>query len=149
MAATASAGRVLASESIPLCGPVLRAQVRRYRSHGTLGDGAAGLSQFGGIKVVQDPSDAAFSEMPTTALMRSQPNHIVGLADMPALFEKLVRQPAGQPMPVTGAIEYEVNVASGGRTNMSEMDRIGRLAPTHRRLKGGPVQPSLGTCVSR
>jgi two-component system, chemotaxis family, protein-glutamate methylesterase/glutaminase len=102
--------------------------VSRHRA-GTLGDGAAGLSalkQFGGITVVQDPSDAAFSEMPTTALMRSQPNHIVGLAGMPPLFEKLVRQPAGQPMPVTGAIEDEVNVASGGRTSMSEMDRIGR-----------------------
>ncbi|MDH2386940.1 chemotaxis protein CheB [Bradyrhizobium sp. CER78] len=96
---------------------------------GTLGDGAAGLSalkQFGGITVVQDPGDAAFPEMPTTALMRSQPNHVVSLASMPALFEKLVRQPAGQPVPVTGAIEYEVSVASGGQASMSEMDRIGR-----------------------
>ncbi|MES5488298.1 chemotaxis protein CheB [Bradyrhizobium sp. INPA03-11B] len=96
---------------------------------GTLGDGAAGLSalkQFGGLTVVQDPGDAAFPEMPTTALMRSQPNHVVSLASMPALFEKLVRQPAGQPVPVTGAIEYEVSVASGGQASMSEMDRIGR-----------------------
>jgi two-component system, chemotaxis family, protein-glutamate methylesterase/glutaminase len=96
---------------------------------GTLGDGAAGLlalRQHGGITVVQDPGDAAFPEMPTTALTRSQPNHVVGLAGMPALFEKLVRQPEGQPMPVTGAIEYEVEIARGGRGSMSEMDRIGR-----------------------
>jgi two-component system, chemotaxis family, protein-glutamate methylesterase/glutaminase len=96
---------------------------------GTLGDGAAGLmalKQSGGITVVQDPSDAAFPEMPTTALTRSQPNHVVGLAGMPALFEKLVRQPAGQPVPVTKAIEYEVEIARGGRGSMSEMDRIGR-----------------------
>lgn len=96
---------------------------------GTLGDGAAGLSalkQSGGITVVQDPSDAAFPEMPTTALARSKPNYVVGLAGMPALFEKLVRQPAGQPVPVTGAIEYEVDIARGGRGRMSEMDRIGR-----------------------
>ena len=66
---------------------------------GTLGDGAAGLSvlkQCGGITVVQDPSDAAFQEMPATALSRSKPDHVVGLAGMPALFETLVRQPAGQ-----------------------------------------------------
>jgi len=72
---------------------------------GTLGDGAAGLSalkQCGGITVVQDPSDAAFPEMPTTALTCSQPNHVVGLAGMPALFEKLARQPVGQPLPVAG-----------------------------------------------
>ncbi|TWB96115.1 two-component system chemotaxis response regulator CheB [Bradyrhizobium macuxiense] len=96
---------------------------------GTLGDGAAGLSalkQFGGITVVQDPGDAAFPEMPTNALMRSRPDHVVGLSGMPALFEELVRQPAGQPVPVTGAIDYEVNLASGGQASMSEMDRIGR-----------------------
>ena len=96
---------------------------------GTLGDGAAGLlalKQSGGITVVQDPSDAAFPEMPTTALTRSEPNHVVSLASMPALFEKLVRQPAGQPVPVPSTVEYEVNIASGGRGSMSEMDRVGR-----------------------
>jgi two-component system chemotaxis response regulator CheB len=96
---------------------------------GTLGDGAAGLSalkQCGGITVVQDPSDAAFSEMPTTALIRSRPDHVVGLAGMPALFETLARQPAGRTVPVPSNLAYEVNVASGGRGSMHEMDRIGR-----------------------
>jgi len=96
---------------------------------GTLGDGAAGLSalkQSGGITVVQDPDDAAFAEMPTTALVRSKPDHIVSLAGMPALFEKLVREPAGPAMTVASSLEYEVKVASGGRGSMNEMDRIGR-----------------------
>src|SRR5215510_4258480 len=81
---------------------------------GTLGDGAAGLSalkQSGGITVVQDPNDAAFPEMPTTALARSQPDHVVGLAGMPALLERLARQPAGQPVPVVSSLQYEVNIA--------------------------------------
>src|SRR5665213_1723381 len=96
---------------------------------GTLGDGAAGLSalkQCGGITVMQDPSDAAHSEMPRTALMRSHPDHVVGLKGMPALFEELARQPAGQAVPVPANLEYEVNIASGGRGSMHEMDRIGR-----------------------
>ncbi len=95
---------------------------------GTLGDGAAGLSalkQCGGITVVQDPSDAAFPEMPATALTSVQPDHVVTLAGMPALFEKLVRQPAGQQVEVPEAIQYEVNIASGGRASMGEMHRIG------------------------
>jgi len=96
---------------------------------GSLGDGAAGLmtlKQCGGITVVQDPSDAAFPEMPATALTRSNPDHVIGLAGMPALFEKLVRAPAGQPGPVPEGIEYEVNVARGALGTMNEMDRIGR-----------------------
>ncbi len=96
---------------------------------GTLGDGAAGLSalkQCGGITVVQDPSDAAFPEMPATALSRVEADHVVRLAAMPALFEKLVRQPAGQPVPIAEAIKFEVDIASGKRNNMSEMDSIGR-----------------------
>src|SRR5215510_16044606 len=60
------------------------------------------------------------------ALSRSKPDHVVSLAGMPALLERLVRQPAGQPVPVAGNLEYEVNIANGGRGSMSEMDRIGR-----------------------
>jgi two-component system chemotaxis response regulator CheB len=42
---------------------------------GTLGDGASGLwtiSQAGGITIAQDPKDAAFPEMPLTALDRGK-----------------------------------------------------------------------------
>jgi two-component system chemotaxis response regulator CheB len=96
---------------------------------GTQGDGATGLSmlkQCGGITVVQDPSDAAFGEMPAMALARARPDHVVSLAGMPALLERLVRQPAGHPVPVPDNLEYEVNIASGRRGSMSEMDRIGQ-----------------------
>jgi two-component system chemotaxis response regulator CheB len=70
---------------------------------GTLGDGASGLwavRKCGGLSVVQDPHDAAFSEMPLTALNRASPDHVAKLSDMPALLEKLVQEPAAQQMPV-------------------------------------------------
>src|SRR4051812_10151447 len=62
---------------------------------GTMSDGASGLwalSQCGGISVVQDPADAAFSEMPLSALNRMQPDHVVKLVDLPALLRNLVRE---------------------------------------------------------
>jgi two-component system chemotaxis response regulator CheB len=96
---------------------------------GTMGDGAAGLlalKQCGGITVVQDPSDAAFAEMPETAVIRAKPDHIVSLAGMPALFEKLVRQPPGMPAAAPDNLAYEVDLASGGRGSMDRMDRIGK-----------------------
>jgi two-component system chemotaxis response regulator CheB len=93
---------------------------------GTLGDGASGLQalkQCGGLTVVQDPSDAAFPEMPTTALSLSQPDQVESLAGLPALLENL---PAGQIVPVPENIKYEVEIARSGRASMSNMDRIGR-----------------------
>jgi two-component system chemotaxis response regulator CheB len=96
---------------------------------GTLGDGASGLwavRRMGGITVVQDPKDAAFSEMPLTALNRAKPDHVTPLSDIPALLENLVRQPAGEPRPVPRSIRYEVDIARNGHSSMDEMDTIGR-----------------------
>jgi two-component system chemotaxis response regulator CheB len=96
---------------------------------GTLSDGASGLqalSQCGGMTVVQDPSDAAFSEMPLTAVNRAKPDHVVHLQSMPALLESLVHQPAGEAAPAPPTVQYEVEIARSGRASMSDMDRIGR-----------------------
>jgi two-component system, chemotaxis family, protein-glutamate methylesterase/glutaminase len=96
---------------------------------GTLGDGASGLwaiAQCGGITVVQDPSDAAFSEMPETALQRAKPNHVVPLAEMPALLDNLVSQPAGVPGPMPRTVKYEVEIARKGPQNVHNMDGLGR-----------------------
>jgi len=96
---------------------------------GTLGDGASGLwaiRKAGGIAVVQDPEDAAFSEMPLNAVNRAQPDHIVTLAEMPALLASLVKQPAGAAKPLPRSLQYEVEIARTGQSSMEEMDTIGR-----------------------
>jgi two-component system, chemotaxis family, protein-glutamate methylesterase/glutaminase len=96
---------------------------------GTLGDGASGLraiQQCGGITVVQDPDDAAFPDMPRTALNRSIPDHITSLANLPALLNGLVQRPAGEPKPVPESVRFEVGIASGQKASMADMDRLGR-----------------------
>jgi len=96
---------------------------------GTLGDGASGLwalKQAGGVTVVHDPADAAYPEMPSSALRRVKPDHVVSLRAMPALLNELVREPAGPPRPVPAEMKYEVMVARGDPGSMQEMDRIGR-----------------------
>jgi two-component system chemotaxis response regulator CheB len=96
---------------------------------GTLGDGASGLwalRQCGGVTVVQDPKDAAFAEMPMTALNRAAPDHVVRLADLPALLNSLAQQPAGEPVPAPRNTRYEVEIAKSGRSSMDEMDGLGR-----------------------
>ena len=67
---------------------------------GTLGDGASGLKALkdcGGVTVAQDPADAAYPEMPETALRLAAPDHVAKLSEMPALLERLVEHPMGEP----------------------------------------------------
>jgi two-component system, chemotaxis family, protein-glutamate methylesterase/glutaminase len=100
---------------------------------GTLGDGAAGLwalHQCGGITVVQDPADAAFAEMPLTALNRAKPDHVVRLADMPDLFERLVAEPAGEPKTASRLNRYEVEIARTGRSTGDDAVLGGRARPS-------------------
>lgn len=96
---------------------------------GTLGDGASGLwaiEKCGGFCIVQDPSDAAFPDMPENALRAVHPDHTVRLKDLAPLLESLAHQPAGEAIDVPEQIRFEVAMAKTGRTSMDEMDRFGR-----------------------
>jgi two-component system, chemotaxis family, protein-glutamate methylesterase/glutaminase len=96
---------------------------------GTMGDGASGLQalkECGGLTVVQDPSDAAFAEMPATALRLAKPDHVAELRAMPELLAQLVQRPAGPPVQAPERVKYEVDIARNGHSSMSTMDRIGR-----------------------
>jgi two-component system, chemotaxis family, protein-glutamate methylesterase/glutaminase len=96
---------------------------------GTLGDGASGLAAIehtGGVAVVQNPKDAAFPEMPENAIRRDDPDHVVDLREMPALLDKLVRQPAGDPVAPPDKLRYEVEIARNGRASMEKMDWLGQ-----------------------
>ena len=96
---------------------------------GTLGDGASGLwtvGQLGGCTVVQDPDDAAFSEMPINALKLTQPDHVVALDAMPALLTRLAHQKAGDPKPISDRLSMEVKIARGRNPSVTQMDRLGR-----------------------
>jgi two-component system, chemotaxis family, protein-glutamate methylesterase/glutaminase len=63
---------------------------------GNLDDGTAGLAiikRYGGITVAQDPEDADYPSMPTSAIQNVEVDHIAPLADIPALLVALANQP--------------------------------------------------------
>ncbi|WP_442756108.1 chemotaxis protein CheB [Methylocystis sp. JAN1] len=96
---------------------------------GTLSDGAAGLwalKECGGLTVVQDPAGAAFPDMPQAALLRSSPDHIAPLSEIPALLQRLIQQPRGERKEVPERFKLEVEIAKGGLVAMADMDHIGR-----------------------
>jgi two-component system chemotaxis response regulator CheB len=68
---------------------------------GTLHDGARGLeaiAEAGGVTVVQDPRDAIYDGMPTSALARARVDHVCPVADLAGLLARLVASdaPAGR-----------------------------------------------------
>lgn len=67
---------------------------------GMLDDGAQGLAAIkaaGGLAVVQHPKDARYPSMPLSATLAAEPHYRVPIAEMPALLERLVAQPAEPP----------------------------------------------------
>ncbi len=83
---------------------------------GTLYDGTAGLlavRRRGGVGVVQDPEDAAFPDMPRSALEIAGADHVVSIAEMPALLAELANGASARDTG-SGAARAPLAEASGG-----------------------------------
>src|SRR5262245_22259453 len=84
---------------------------------GMLDDGTAGLAAIkrcGGIAVVQDPLDAAYPEMPQSALDHVDVDHQVPLEQLGKLIERLARAVPGPTPAVPRELEREAQVAERG-----------------------------------
>jgi two-component system, chemotaxis family, protein-glutamate methylesterase/glutaminase len=88
----------------PAIDPLFRTAAKTYGSRvialllsGTLDDGTVGLNMVkerGGIAVVQDPEDATYSGMISSALEHVSVDYVVPVSRMASLLVDLVRQPA-------------------------------------------------------
>lgn len=100
---------------------------------GTLDDGTAGLiaiKQCGGLAVVQDPADALYPGMPQSAIENVAVDHVVPMAGMAALLDRLVRDapPAGRTNE-TDALRLETNMAQLEHDALHQDDRPGAPSP--------------------
>jgi two-component system chemotaxis response regulator CheB len=82
------------------------------------------------MTLVQDPTDAAFPDMPLNALRRMTPDYVLPMADIARKLVDLAQRPAGKPVPVPATVPFEVEIARGEtrdpQAQMEDMDRIGR-----------------------
>lgn len=97
---------------------------------GVLDDGTAGLSAIaaqGGTTVVQDPEDALYPGMPSSAIEHVAVDHVVPIADMAELLVRLCKEEVvevARPVPPLLAIETDMALMDDDAMNRS--DRPGR-----------------------
>jgi two-component system, chemotaxis family, protein-glutamate methylesterase/glutaminase len=99
---------------------------------GLLDDGTAGLvaiKKCGGVTVVQDPGDAAYPQMPQSALDNLDVDHCVPLSQMGALLEDLARKPAHKRKPIPKDIAIEALIAERVLSDVGQVNRLGDQAP--------------------
>ncbi|HEU4462892.1 MAG TPA: chemotaxis protein CheB [Solirubrobacterales bacterium] len=87
----------------PAIDPLFRSAARAYGPRvigvvltGTLDDGTDGLRLIkdrGGCAVVQDPEDAAYGEMPASAIAYADPQRVVPLAEMGQVIVEVIDSP--------------------------------------------------------
>lgn len=105
---------------------------------GLLDDGTSGLwaiQRFGGTAVVQDPRDAQFDSMPTSALNQVQIDHVVPARDLAALLVRLTAEPAPTPggaemnEQARERVATEISIASSGHAFKKGVMKFGKVTP--------------------
>jgi two-component system chemotaxis response regulator CheB len=119
--------------------PLFRSAAVAYQSRvigvvltGYLNDGTAGLEAIqrcGGICIVQDPSDAAYPDMPQNALNRINVDYCVPLAEMGALFAKLLLKKPGKEKAPPNDIVIEAKIAERVLSDLTSVKAVGHQVP--------------------
>jgi two-component system chemotaxis response regulator CheB len=99
---------------------------------GFLDDGTAGLSAIkrcGGICIVQDPDDAAFPDMPRTALANVAVDYCVPLAEIGGLITRLVAKQSVAAPAIPRDLLTEARIARSALSQIATVDSIGEKTP--------------------
>ena len=99
---------------------------------GMLDDGTAGLlaiKKCGGVTVVQDPKDAAYPDMPQSAIDNVEIDFCVPVAAMGPLLDELSRQRPGKKRPVPIDIETEAAIAERVLSDVEQVGTLGEQVP--------------------
>jgi two-component system chemotaxis response regulator CheB len=99
---------------------------------GMLDDGASGLiaiKRCGGVTIVQDPADAAYSGMPQHALDRLDPDHCVPIAGMGELLATLVARRRRKVRRIPRDIRTEAEIAERVLSDVAQVEGLGTQVP--------------------
>ena len=119
---------------------------------GMMDDGTAGLiaiKRCGGVTVVQDPRDAAYSGMPMSALDNADVDYCVSIAEMGPLLTTLVSKPHGKSKAVPADVRTEAVIAERVLSDISQVNTLGDQVPYNCPGCGGVLWKIDGSGESR
>src|SRR5262245_23954147 len=132
----------------PAIDPLFRSAAVAYGSRvigvvlsGMLDDGTAGMlaiKRCGGTTIVQDPLDAAYPEMPQSALANVEIDHVLDASNIASTIARLARETAGEGPEIPQELAAEARIAEGGEIT-PEPERVvatGLMCPEC----GGPLR---------
>ena len=100
---------------------------------GALDDGTAGchaVKRMGGVTVAQNPGEAAFPSMPTSAIEAGVVDHVLYARDIAPMLARLAAEPAdGPPVEVPEQMRVEEEIALMDEQALQAHERPGRVAP--------------------
>lgn len=133
----------------PAIDPLFRSAAVAHRSYATgviltgmLDDGTAGLQAIkacGGMAIVQDPDDAAYDGMPTSAISSVDVDRVVPLKEMGDLLVERVRQTPLIVKEVPSDLLLEAPITRNAITEPKTMARIGKPVAHSCPSCGGPL----------
>ena len=112
---------------------------------GRLNDGTAGLYEIkrhGGVTVVQDPDDAAYPDMPRSAVAHGRPDYCPSLVEIAALLNRLVAESQH-----ADAIVTRPHALEGGRAMKDGQEFDRPIAVTCPDCGGALRQQEVGTLI--
>lgn len=103
---------------------------------GARDDGTAGMraiQQRGGITIVQDPTEAAFSSMPMSVMQDIKVDYSVPLNEIAPLLDRLARQPVGEEgrYPVPDDMEIETRIMEqqmDAEEMLASIEKLGKIS---------------------
>jgi two-component system chemotaxis response regulator CheB len=119
---------------------------------GMLDDGTAGLvaiKRCGGVAMVQDPDEAAYPDMPRTALANAQVDYRLGIAGMGREIARLVGESVTVEGPAPHDLQVEARIAETGYSDETISSQLGELTTLSCPECGGPIWQHGGDGVTR
>lgn len=133
----------------PAIDPLFRSAAVAYKSYATgviltgmLDDGTAGLQAIkacGGMAIVQDPDDAAYSSMPESAIANVAVDRIASLEEIPKILKERVRQTPKIITKIPADLLLEAPITQDAITQPETMAEIGTPVAHSCPSCGGPL----------